>query len=488
MKLLCKKYPKLTFSYTNQLHILERKIRMGKDKRDEGEYRDGKKDGMWIEYLEFETRTGVYNAGKKQGEWETCYVHGPCLTESYRNGKKHGKAIQYDDKAKSIINSDMYYQEDKPNGRWTFYTEGKKFMSVDYRDGIIHGRHIKYWHNEQIMVDQQYVNGKLHGDPIRFDEWGKGITLNNGSWETQHPKDEGIYIDGKKDGLWLEYGENEISEIQYSMGKLNGRYSSVYPNGRQKLEANFRNDKRHGKWIWYNENGDIQQKGYFKNDERDGKWITFHGKRFENHISTEDSLNEGNDTLQVISGEEHYQDGIEIGKWTAFDKNGIKVEEVRYRDGHLKDSDIVTFHSNGLVKKKFIESDIGGKSISYYDNEQVKEVINYRVIKGNKRIDGERASYYRNGQLKEKKEYANDSPNGEYVMYFEGGEVMEEGRYRHMGWTSATFKDGIWTRYNKEGEVIFETHYGKNVMVYDKDGKLIKDELNEDRIIRLNQD
>ena len=65
--------------------------------------------------------------------------------------------------------------------------------------------------------------------------------------------ERGSFKDGKKDGPWVNYNEDE-------------QLSS---------EGTFKDGKREGLWVWYYDNGQLSSEGTYKDGEKDGPWVNY---------------------------------------------------------------------------------------------------------------------------------------------------------------------------------------------------------------------
>jgi antitoxin component YwqK of YwqJK toxin-antitoxin module len=86
---------------------------------------------------------------------------------------------------------------------------------------------------------------------------------------------------------------------------------SYYPNKKIRYEGEFKEDEKHGHWIYYYEDGKTWSEGYFKMGERNGESYVWH----ENG-------------QQKIHG--YYTDGIRTGLWQFWDDKGTLEKEIDY--------------------------------------------------------------------------------------------------------------------------------------------------------------
>lgn len=84
----------------------------------------------------------------------------------------------------------------------------------------------------------------------------------------------GSYIDGEKNGVWLEFypdGKVQYSEV-YLKNKLNGTYTSYDKKGKILITGNYINGIRDGEWLLYGGlQKDIYEMGFIKSSVKDEK-------------------------------------------------------------------------------------------------------------------------------------------------------------------------------------------------------------------------
>ena len=105
-----------------------------------------------------------------------------------------------------------------------------------------------------LLNETVYLNGSLYT--------GKSFSLQaNGKKRT-----EGSYVNGKQDGLWIEWNEDgqKQSEDNYKKGKFNGLRVGWHPNGQKAMEGTWRDDNPYSKQIWWHSNGQKKSEAYYE--------------------------------------------------------------------------------------------------------------------------------------------------------------------------------------------------------------------------------
>ena len=218
----------------------------------EGSYVEGKEDGLWVTrnlwgHLTAE-RKGHYVEGKKNGLWVWSGDPDDKQEGHYVDGKKHGKWVYEYRRRKTEVS----YEEDKKHGQWIKSYWSGAVLHGSYEDGKEHGEF--YGEHELCSMDEpslkvtvqgKYVEGKQQGywqnDPFFIYEFGVGSGhynedgLKQGTWTNRGSNcfqsyfswyEKGDYIDGKKEGTWLQYlpparwDDGWCKEKRYHQGKV----------------------------------------------------------------------------------------------------------------------------------------------------------------------------------------------------------------------------------------------------------------------------
>ena len=89
---------------------------------------------------------------------------------------------------------------------------------------------------------------------------------------------QGVFRNGKKEGPWVNYHENEQVDAKgtYKDGKADGPWVYYYENGQLRSKGTFKDGKQDGTWIHYYENGQLLEKGTYKDGKAVGPWVSYH--------------------------------------------------------------------------------------------------------------------------------------------------------------------------------------------------------------------
>ena len=410
-------------------------------KMEEVNFKDDKKDGkstIWNENGQI-TAERTYKDGNLVSETHyTYHVNGQISSErSFKDSKQDGKSTewhsavhnktqQYYNKLRKLLREDKLYKR-------ILMLKEKQHVEISFKSEDLKKE-------AQKVIKENFPNLIIvEGSELEFE-----FTLKIPS--SAYKKEEGYFIDGKKDGIWTWWDENGqiTSEKYYKDGKEtvvktkyheNGQILalvyyknnitvgktkySYYPNGQMKYEENLYRDMLNGKRTMWYENGQKRFEGNFKNDKRDGKntWWYENGQ---------------------IESEGNYINDWENGKWTQWYKNGQIKQEGNYKTPPFdfgRDGKWTYWYENGqIMSEKYYNDDkedgISIVSTSWYENGNIFKVTNYNS-KGN---PVSQTQYYASvsGQKQWELNYKNKILDGKLTRWHENGQIK----------SVATYKDG----------------------------------------------
>jgi antitoxin component YwqK of YwqJK toxin-antitoxin module len=110
---------------------------MGENKKIEGSYKDGKKDGLLIRWYKNgqKFREGTWKDGKSDGLSTLWYDNGQKWSErTYKDGKEDGLWTRWYDNGKKRFEGT--YEDEERDGLWTlWYDNGQKQSEKTFKDG-----------------------------------------------------------------------------------------------------------------------------------------------------------------------------------------------------------------------------------------------------------------------------------------------------------------------------------------------------------------
>jgi len=406
----------------------------------EGSFYNGQKSGYWKNYsiTKVLRSEGSYYNDEKSGEWKyyydnmlksdktdenESYSRQLYLTENYENGKKNGKSVQTSYLEKTIIPCDTAKYKNK--------------SPLDTCYSMVY---------QKVYQTAYFKNDELHGPYEARDSTGKTTT-------------KGTFINGEKDGQWLE---------SYVSDGSKGEHYYVFQRG------NYSNGKRIGIWDEYIKDDFIFTKYSYANGNLDGKTVDYNSqhkpreeKFFENGklktLITYDSLGGINRKYEILT-ETNYDLTC---RRTDFEKTG-KVSQVYWMKKDEADlnynffefifliktggklSDGTTGYANGefkvfgadgkiLVEGSYLKKDrIGKWKLYYYDvnvyteqdfTSDVGGIEKYFVLNSGQKFSGKFIQSYDNGKPKYEFKVSEGLRDGKSKYFDESGETTKAEKY-----------------------------------------------------------
>lgn len=442
-----------------------------------GTYKNGILHGS---YKVYRSLTALFLGGL-HGDTTNCPL---IATGSYNEGQKNGY-WKYYSLSKGLIKEGRYYNDLK-SGEWKYYFEnyvdekskplhysGKLFLIENYEDGKKSGKETRYaflerkevpcdttgnssinpldtchkMEYQKIFQTAYYKNGDLYGPFEQKDSAGV-VT------------DKGNFINGKKDGIWLEsYISTDIDDKKYYTF-LRGNYSNGLETGiwEEYVEEdfiytkyNYANGKLNGKTTNYNRYKKPREVKYFEN----GQLIK---------LDIYDSL--GVDILRMYEifdetsyslkckKTEYYNDGKASQVYTLKKEDSEKINhnffELIFNISTGKKSDGNSGYADGefklydnkekvLIEGAFYKKDkVGVWRYYYYDinvyteqafNNNTGDVEKYFTITTGKLFSGKFIQNYENGILKYEFKISDGLREGKSKYYDENGKIVKTEKY-----------------------------------------------------------
>jgi antitoxin component YwqK of YwqJK toxin-antitoxin module len=247
------------------------------------------------------------------------------------------------------------------------------------------------------VIDGDTVN-RVDSDNLKQGKW---IQTNKNS---NQKTGEGIYIDGKKEGVWKSY----------------------YPGGALLSEITYTNDRKEGPAKIYYENGTVAEEGYWKHNKWIGEYKSYHENgKIAVHWNYNEEGNRSGEQMYY-----HKNGNVKIkGNWVNGEQNGEVVEY--YENGNVKSKK--TYENGAILENGIVFYDKNDENPDLpVDNEQQEnnseekdpEVFHgegYRTFyTKDKKVEKE--GYFRNGYLFDGKHYIYNSEGTliKTIIYKEG--------------------------------------------------------------------
>jgi antitoxin component YwqK of YwqJK toxin-antitoxin module len=211
--------------------------------------------------------------------------------------------------------------------------------------------------------------------------------------------------------------------------------------GQDSINHTDADGRRNGLWRKTDKEGHKLYDGQFKNGVPSGTFRYYYS----------------DGTLKAVSVLS--EDG-KIARTQSFAGNGRKIAEGNYRE-EKKDSTWKYYSDlDGVLisEETYLSGIKNGASKTFFPGGSVAEVIYYK----DGRKEGEWIQYFEDGNLKFRGGYENDEKAGAFTVYFPSGKVNLSGAYK-MG-----HKDGTWIVYEENGNIISSEKYSKGALIKEK--------------------
>ncbi|MCH7411201.1 hypothetical protein MM239_17525 [Belliella sp. DSM 111904] len=369
----------------------------------EGNYVNGKKDGVWVTFFEYLPQTiaikETYKEDVLHGPYQEYYFEGILMTEvnyvngkpdgdfkrfagrnqvweegKFKNGRKIGKWTAFFPGTK-VIESEKYY-DDKGNktGEWKFYYENKRVARIErYENDIPVGTWEEFFPNRNLSKRKTYELGVPVGEYVEYHADGStSVTgqykggVKDGLWRNFFPDGElysiGEYKSDLKNGLWKYFNKIGIliAEGEYNLGSEHGQWFYYYDGGQLKSVGSYFFGFEEGTWGLFYDNKNLNQEEFWSNGRLNniGDYFAYNG----NQTLDKGTLKDGNGTriTYYVSGkkesEGNYTNGKPEGKWTYFHENGRIASEGQMSEGK-KEGNWRYFNMNGRLEQVIVFKD-----------------------------------------------------------------------------------------------------------------------------------
>jgi antitoxin component YwqK of YwqJK toxin-antitoxin module len=216
-----------------------------------------------------------------------------------------------------------------------------------------------------------------------------GALLNKKEYAADAKVEEGVYLNDKKDGVWITYYPNGKvkNKITYINNSPKGYYITYFENGFPEEEGTWELNKNIGNFIRYYSNGNVRQEFNFDNS---GKRVGEQKYYWENgNIMIEGTWVNGQESGKLIEyhsdGSIKYLKNFDNGKLDTLNietfKQGEKLADPKVNKPELKFSGV--FNGEGKFTKMNLD----------------RKPIEQGIYKNYKLIEGKRFIYNNKGEL-----------------------------------------------------------------------------------------
>ena len=241
---------------------------------------DGKLHGESISYYQDESvvEQGNYKNGKKDGEWIFRGENGAYQIFNYKNDKKIGEWKSYDEEGRLI------YEGVIDKTTVGYHLNGSIYEVIEYNNAVISSRR-RYTPDSEVMVlEEKYKNG----NKAKVMEW----------YDTGELKFQCEYKGESKNGTEISWykNSNKWKLIEYKNNKKHGKIEEFFSNGNFKLRSTYVDGLLSGQYREWFKNNQIRSKGKMVDGKMTGKWtFLYHNGQKESEIICDvGNIKEGN--------------------------------------------------------------------------------------------------------------------------------------------------------------------------------------------------
>ena len=186
--------------------------------KEEGEYLEGEKNGIWKEYNYNGTmkEEGEYIKGKKNGILKEYIYNGKLEFQGeYKDGLRNGKGKEYFDNGNVLYEGEYADDLRKGNGK-EYFRNGKILFSGEYLKG-------KKWNgdgysNKFDFIEFTLINGK--GRVIEYDYYEELIY--EGEYKNGERNGRCYYKQSERNTNYNQYQQNDSFDNNYSISDSDG--------------------------------------------------------------------------------------------------------------------------------------------------------------------------------------------------------------------------------------------------------------------------
>ncbi|MEM6559384.1 MAG: hypothetical protein AAF605_06335 [Myxococcota bacterium] len=288
----------------------------------QGQYEEGKKDGVWSYY---------YPDGAKQA------------TETYEMGAREGTVqAWYQD---GSLQGETTYVNDQIEGyARVFYPDGKKQTEEIRKQGK--GPFTQWHNNGQIAISGQFDGPRTIGDWTYYSKSGEVLKKNalgsrgSGAYESYdlegNKSESGRYRNGLRQGLWTVFGPNgkPLKVVNLNRGTAEGTFKTFHPDGALQEEGSFKDGKRSGRFKEFHPNGKLRFKASYKSDRPLGPATEYdESGRLLREVDFPATTSEAGEVARY-----HNSLGVRHGTYYRYHSNGTKALQAVWRLGELVES------------------------------------------------------------------------------------------------------------------------------------------------------
>jgi antitoxin component YwqK of YwqJK toxin-antitoxin module len=346
----------------------------------------------------------------------------------------------------------IYARDTKGNVRslvTTYHENGNPKQYLEILNARAHGIYCEWHENGHMSLMTKVIGGTPDVTPLAERSW---------------------LFDGPS-YAWDEE-ENQIAEINYSQGSLEGISTHFHPSGHVWKRIPYAKNQVEGIIEIFKKDGELLQQMTYTEGQRHGPSIRYW------------------DCQRLASQEDFYRGKLENGQY--FDQNGNLIAQVKngtgfravfgkknvqetqeYVDGILE-GEVIVFNQEGRLKRIYhIKNGIKhGEEVEYYDrffasSTPPQPKLSFYWYEG--KIQGHVKTWYSTGLMESQKEMSNNVKNGVLSAWYRDGNLMLMEEYENDNLLRGDY-------FKKEDKIpVSQVIDGKGIVtIFDADGHYVQ--------------
>jgi len=317
--------------------------------------------------------------------------------EKYKKGLLNGKSVEYNSSGEVYL--EKIFKKGLQIGEETRYDSQKNIdtkinysTTLDTTTGnlksVLHGPSLQYYANGTIKESKNYVFGKLNGEFKVF--------YDNG--QLHYYSD---YKLGRQVGLYRIYGKDGDVQYEVSYKSVPGERPNTwkalkhgvekrYKNGELVSLTNFINDTTNGKQLSYFEDGTLASEMNLTMGVLDGNYFKYHpnGQVKEKYFYLPNPRTKSNVKYAQVGNQHRYDSLGVLTKWLYYDSTGNVIATREYDNRELKSINYenifsVNFHPSGELLNLKIHHYRSSHYDFYYTYYQTGAISTMRITNPN---------------------------------------------------------------------------------------------------------
>ena len=432
---------------------------------------------------------GTFSEGDKEGTWKYYSKTGFLQNEEkFQKGQLHGIKKSYH--ANGELNSSTKYSYGNMNGKFeSYYSNGKMYAEGYYKYGKRNGEWRFYEADGKLKSKYFYESGTQRGTQKFYDADGKVYQENE--CKDNYVLKKKIYNSNEKLINEFDLIKNPIEKQLYPNGKvrkeasyknclLNDKITWYFPDGSLEVKGQYNNAERIGEWTSNFPDGKLSSTTFYKQGEKDSTWIYyFYNGKIKNKYTYKNGVEYGtresyysNGTLKstttLIGGERH-------GNSLQYNKDGVLAYTKLYKNDRFEGFINVNGDTSLLEmgEKEYVFNSKDGKKLAVINTKNGKYHGVYKMFYSNGKVqreypytegnyNGILKDYYSNGSVEESSEYFYGDLHGNRKFYYSNGKIRESADFKKNNYY------GERTVYSESGSKIVSLEYYNDIIIGEK--------------------